>query len=146
MPNPVGAPVQEPPLAVVWASALPISLAGSKLRFGDIPEADRPRFSRPDPFYVIAVAGLPPPDVASDPHALAKKASIIVPGRAALTATDSDYRHIGNEDVYFFRFVRAALPIAASDKDVEFRLHFGKTEIKTKFELQDMMYKGQLAL
>jgi hypothetical protein len=43
-----------------------------------------------------------------------------------------------------FAFPKDVLPLAASDKDVEFTMHAGPMTIKAKFEPKDMMYKGAL--
>jgi len=61
-------------------------------------------------------------------------------------AIDSDYRRIGNADVYFFRFAKESLPISVADRQVEFKMALGKIEVKKKFELGEMQYKGRLAL
>jgi hypothetical protein len=143
-----GAPALPSSLTIIWASATPVRLAVLKLRSGpNIPtDNDISRMSRPRQNYVIAVVGLPAPEAGSDPKALATSAYLTTRDRPALRAIDSDYKRIGNSDVYFFGFSRASLPLSEADREVEFKMAMGKIEIKKKFELADMQYKGQLAL
>ena len=135
-------------LTVIWASATPVRLAVLKLRSGaNTPTGDQiAHASAERSHYVIAVVGLPPPEGGSDPKALAQNAYLNLKGRAPAQAIDSDYRRIGNSDVYFFRFAKASLPISATDREVVFKMALGKIEVKKKFDLGEMQYQGQLAL
>jgi hypothetical protein len=45
-----------------------------------------------------------------------------------------------------FGFPKAALPLATTDKDVEFIMKAGPMTIKVKFEPKEMMYKGALTI
>lgn len=143
-----GAPVVQPPITILWASATPVRLAMLKLRStGQTPtEEEIENVHKTRPNYVIAVIGLPAPEGGSDPKGLASSAFLTVRGKTAIAANDSTYRKIGNSDVYFFRFTRASLPIALSDQQVEFRMTMGKIELKKKFDLKDMQYEGELTL
>jgi hypothetical protein len=76
----------------------------------------------------------------------AHNAYLCLQGKAPVQAMESDYRRIGNSDVYFFRFTKATLPISAADREVEFKMAMGQIEVKKKFEPGEMRYKGQLAL
>lgn len=146
-PN-AGAP--EPPsvITVVWASAAPVRLAVLKLHSGaDLPtEAQVLHALNPRPHYVIAVFGLPPPEPGSDPKRLAPASYLSVKGKPPLPAADSDFRRIGNSNVYFFRFERSSLPLSLADSAVEFKSEIAGIEIKKRFDLSQMQYKGQLAL
>lgn len=146
-PN-TAAPAPPAALTVIWASATPVRLAVLKLHSGDNQpdDAQIAHATEERPHYVIAVVGLPAPDADSDPKGLAEDAYLQIGAKAPVRAIDSDYRRIGNSDVYFFRFTRAALPISASDGSVEFKMRMGKIAVKKKFELAQMQYKGQLAL
>lgn len=148
VPHSVGAPELPQPVAIIWASATPVRLAILKLRSGANPPsaAQISRAREPHQYYVIAVSGLPAPEAGSDPQTMAKNAFLSVKSKDAVTATDSNYRKIGDSDVYFFRFGRSALPLAVSDKEVEFKLVFGSIEVRRKFTLKDMQYGGELAL
>ncbi len=142
-----GAPSPQPALTVIWASATPVRLAVLKLRSKGAPsEVEVANAKKERDHYVIALIGLPAPQAGSDPKTLASGALLSVKGRPPLQAADSDYRRIGKSDVYFFRFVRASLPIAVRDRQVEFQLKFGQMEIKTKFDPNEMEYRDQLAL
>lgn len=145
---PMGAPPSQPVMKFIWASALPVRLAVLKLRSGaSVPTPDQLVNAQKDwPNYVIAVVGLPAPEGGSDPKSLAGAAYLSVHGKPPLVAIDSDYRRIGNSDVYFFRFPKSALPLAGVNGDVEFKLAFGQMKLSQKFQLAGMTYKGQLAL
>ena len=144
------APAPEPhrPIGIVWASAIPVRLAVLKLQSGvNAPtEGEIERVSKPRENYVIAVIGLAPPDRDITTDGLAKNASLMVKGKPTVAAATCTYHKIGNSDVYFFRFPRTALPIADGDRQVEFKVVFGQAEIKHRFDLKSMQYKGQLAL
>ncbi|HMF78666.1 MAG TPA: hypothetical protein VK604_23620 [Bryobacteraceae bacterium] len=146
-PSP-GAPEMQPVVTILWASAAPVRLALLKLHGGGTPPTSEQISNalKPRSTYVIAVSGFAAPENGSDPKSLASGAFLTVHGKAAVVSTDSDYRKIGNSDVYFFRFPRAGLDISPDDQQVEFRLKMGKIDIKKKFELGSMMYQGQLAL
>ncbi len=144
----VGAP--EPPIliGIVWASAKPVRLAVLKLRSAGATPSDSQAANvlKSDPYCVIAVVGLPAPDGDSDPKAWAKSASLRVPGKPTLAAFDSKYEKIGKSDVYFFRFLRASLPIDASDRQIEFKMRLQRINVQTKFELDQMTFQNALAL
>jgi hypothetical protein len=148
MQPPPGAPEAMPPVKIIWASATPVRLAVLKLRSAGQPisEEQVSKASQPRANYVIAIVGLPAPDAGSDPHALARSATLAVKGKPPEQAADSEYRYIGSADVYFFRFPRAALSITAADVSAEFAARFGQVQIKHKFPLGAMRFNGQLAL
>lgn len=142
------APISQPPLTIIWASATPVRLAVLKLRSGANPPTDTEieNAKKERQNYVIAVVGLPAPEGGSDPKALAGSAFLTIRGKAPVVAVDSAYRKVGNSDVYFFRFARTSLPIATSDHQVEFKMTQGKIEIRKRFDLKEMQYQGELAL
>src|SRR5690242_706643 len=134
-----GAPEQQPVVRVIWASATPVRLAVLKLRSNGNPpsEAEIQNAAKERPNYTVAVVGMPPPEPGADVRALASGAFLSVRGKAPVAATESNYRKIGNSDVYFFRFPRTSLPLSAQDQQVEFRVKMGRVEIKRKFDLRD---------
>lgn len=146
---PVGAPQTQPVLKVIWASALPIRLAVLRLRSeksgGPTPE-QLAHVKNDWPKYVIAVVGLAPPQTDSDAKTLAHHAFLSLPGKPAVGAIDSDYRRIGTADVYFFRFLKTALPLTTADGDVEFKLSMRGMELNQRFHLAEMAYQGRVAL
>jgi hypothetical protein len=143
-----GAPSPPSTVTIIWASATPVRLAVLKLRSATNPPSDSEitHASHVRPNYVIAVVGLPAPAGGSDPKALAEGAFLETKGKSPLQAADSDYRRIGNSDVYFFRFPRISLPLSPENREVEFKMSMGGIELKKKFALTEMQYKGQLAL
>jgi hypothetical protein len=148
VPPSAGAPERQPVVTILWSSAAPVRLALLKLHSGaSTPTSEQiANALKPRPNYIIAVSGFPPPEAGSDPKSLAAGAFLAIHGKPPVVSTESDYRKIGNSDVYFFRFPRTSLEIAPSDQQVEFRLKMGKIEIKKKFDLAGMQYQGQLAL
>jgi hypothetical protein len=146
-PSP-GAPEMQPVVTILWTSAAPVRLALLKLHTGaGTPTSEQiANALKPRPNYIIAVSGFPAPEGGSDPKALAAGAFLGIHGKPPVVSTESDYRKVGNSDVYFFRFPRTSLEIAPTDQQVEFRLKMGKIEIKKKFDLGGMKYQGQLAL
>ncbi len=77
---------------------------------------------------------------------MARDAFLSMSGKTPAVATDSDYRRIGTEDVYFFHFMKNALPVTDAEGSIEFKLTTGRMKITQKFNLADMTYHGQLAL
>ncbi len=149
VPPSAGAPTVHPPVSVIWASATPVRLAVLKIRSGPNTPTDGEvqNAGKPRDHYVIAVSGLPAPrDADVVPTELAKNASLRIKGKPPELASDSNYRKIGNADVYFFRFLKTKLPLSATDGEVEFRMRMGQIEIKRRFDLKAMQYSGQLAL
>ncbi len=146
--NPVGAPVNQSALRIIWASARPIRMALLKVRSGKNPPTpeELARIENHWTTYLIAVVGLPAPEGGSDPKALAPNASLAIPGKPSVVATESDYRRIGNDDVYFFRFLKTALPLTSPEGTVEFKVKMDRMNITQKFDLAAMTYHGQLAL
>ena len=144
-----GPPAPQPPevVTIVWASAAPVRLAVMKLRAGvDALNDDQiKRAFRERDNYTIAAIGLPAPPPGADAQQLASDATLTVKGKAPVAATGSDYRRIGNSDVYFFRFPKNT-PLTVSDGQVEFRLKFQDMQFKKTFDLSRMQYQGKLAL
>lgn len=145
---PVGAPTPQAPLTIIWASAVPVRLAVLKLRSHDESPTDTQlaNAEKERPNYVIAVVGLAAPDAGSDPKALASSAFLSVRGKPPAVANESNYRRIGNSDVYFFHFTRTSLPLTVADQQVEFKMRIGQMDVKRKFELKEMQFQGKLAL
>ena len=145
---PDGAPLAQPLLKIIWASAQPVRLAALKLRaHNGEPTAEQfAKVEKDWPNYVIAVVGLAAPEAGSNPKALASGAFLSTHGKPAVVSSDSDYRRIGNSDVYFFRFPKTALTLTPSDEEALFKLTMGKMNLNQKFRLSEMTYQGRLAL
>jgi hypothetical protein len=45
-----------------------------------------------------------------------------------------------------FLFTKEAIPLSLDDKEVDFTTHLGPLEVKAKFVLKEMKYRGKLAV
>jgi hypothetical protein len=139
-------------VSVVWINALPVRQAmvrGLIGRDGPIPPEGQQFLTEEDPFYTLAVVGLPP--------AFSVLGNIVDEVRAATTLKPRDKEPIPLVDLgllrdedqsirVMFMFPRTA-PITLADRDVEFITKLGSvTEIKKKFRLRDMQVGDRLAL
>ena len=147
MARSAGAPELQPSMTIIWASALPVRLAESRMRSGDEqPTGEQLEAAlKPRDNYVIAVTGLPEPDDQAKIPQLAHTAFLSVQGKGDIQATRSSFRKFGETNVYFFRFPRTTV-IAATDKTVEFRVTVGTVQLKKRFEVKDMSFQGKLDL
>ncbi|HEX4231056.1 MAG TPA: hypothetical protein VHZ07_20435 [Bryobacteraceae bacterium] len=141
-----GAPAIEPTITIIWASALPVRLAELKLRTKESQptETQIQAAMKPREHYTIVVVGLPEPDNLAQVSALAPTASI-ASHRKAIPCSTSDFRKLGDRNIYIFRFPKT-VTFAPDDREVEFRVTLGRMQIRKKFELRDMTYRGKLAL
>lgn len=142
-----GAPPFPQFITIIWASAVPVRLAVLKLRSGaktptDSEVADAMKIRA---HYTIAVFGLPAPAEGLDVQGLATLAALKVSGKMPITATKSEYRKVGRQDVYLFQFPKTAA-ISTMDQQVEFKLRLDHTDLKKKFDLEAMRYHGEIAL
>jgi hypothetical protein len=135
-------------VTVAWISALPVRQAIARLRAGvDAPILpDEKRLPEDEPFYVVAVVGLPirvvqggTIDEVRDKTALKTRKGLIKP---------EDIRVIpdGNQTVRVEFVFPKSNAIALDDKDVEFVTKMGGADITKKFGLADMTVRGRLAL
>jgi hypothetical protein len=98
----------------------------------------------------------PPPDAETqppaDPAAEAKARQDRLLHAATLSAKNKDPQtadtvlQTADKRTIIFGFLKANLPIAPTDKDLEFALKFGPTTFKAKFEPKEMMYQGALTV
>jgi hypothetical protein len=137
-------------VTVAWLSGLPIRQAVVRRRIGldaPIPPDEQRRLSEDEPFYVVAVVGLP--------IRVVQGGTIDeVRGRTALRPTRKE--PIKPEDIRVFpdgdQAVRVEFvfpktnAITLDDKDVEFVTKMGAADITKKFGLADMTVRGRLAL
>ena len=97
-----------------------------------------------------------PPDAeaqpTADPAAEAKAREDRLLHAATLSAKNKDPQtadtvlQTTDKRTIIFGFLKANLPIAPTDKDLEFDLKFGPTTFKAKFEPKEMMFKGALTV
>ncbi len=92
------------------------------------------------------------PQTPEEQAALAKARQDRLLNSVTLSAKGKDPQHAdlvmqtSDKQTTIFGFPKAVLPLAASDKDVEFVFHVGPMTIKAKFEPKEMIYKGALSL
>lgn len=132
---------------VRWESAAPVRAA----RRQDGREQDAA-------FYVISVSGLPsmrggrrpagsdgpPPDAGREMQERMKQGASLQPkGRSAIAPARVE--NAGDGLILFF-FTKEAIPLSLEDKEVAFTTHLGPLEVKAKFLLKEMKYRGKLAV
>jgi hypothetical protein len=138
------------PVSVVWSSALPIRQALTRRRVGldaPIPPDEQRKLSEAEPFYIVAIIGLPTRIAQSGTIDELRDRTALKPGRKErikpgdVRVFPAGERSVGLE----FQFPKSAA-IALEDKDVEFVTKMGEVDITKKFKLADMMVRGRLAL
>jgi hypothetical protein len=143
---------------IQWQSALIVRMAAAKK---DGQTADPASF-QPLNEYVIAVIGLPitaiggPAASADSNNTLSPEeeqrvedhvksgASLLRSGHEPLTATKVELDQ-GRDGRMLIHFPKSD-PIRPGDKTVEFHLATGRTELRKKFPLKEMEYRGKLEL
>jgi hypothetical protein len=145
---------QQSTVTVQWASALPVRLAEAK----STGAAADPAAMKPMNEIVIAVVGLPKsgfvpqePTNGSDNDAddvgLAdhlKVITVLSVGHQQLNPTKIELNQ-GRNGRSIFHFERPE-SITVHDKDADFRITGDRTEIRKRFALKDMEYRGKLEL
>lgn len=141
------------PLTIRWHTALPVKQAVAKSRYGDevmtSPEAAK-FLSRQEERYIVGVAGIPAFAFrGADPASLKSNAVLKVkdkpPIRAEEVQASRDQRTV-DVFVIFPRGQQGSHVITLEDNEVEFSLDLGRTDIRRKFKLKDMVYEGKLEL
>ena len=139
-------------VSVVWINALPVRQAmvrGLVGRDAAIPPEGQQFLTEEDPFYTVAVVGLPPAFSMLGRMVDAVKAETMLKLRDRDPIELVDLGLLRDEDGsirVMFMFPRTD-PITLDDRDVEFITKLGSvTEIKRKFRLRDMQVGDRLAL
>ena len=139
-------------VTVLWINALPVRQAVVRAVIGlnaPIPPDGRDFLAEEDPFYSVAVVGLPPPfallgrmiDVVKAETMLKRRNTPPVEPAEVVLERDDDQSIRA-----IFRFPRTDA-ITLDDRDVEFVTKLGPvTDIKRKFRLRDMQLGGRLVL
>lgn len=137
------------PIVVRWVSALPVrqALVRERLASGDTLGPKPPHLDPVDPFYLIAVVGLPFTQEVGQRRELQaatwlKRKNRTRPPIQAVSVTFEYERELLT---IIFSFAKAE-PIRESDEEIEFATKLAQTEVKTKFRLKEMTVKGQLVL
>lgn len=139
-------------VTVLWINALPVRQAVVRAVVGrdaPIPPDGRDYLAEVDPFYTVAVVGLPPPfallsrtldAVRAETMLRRRDGPPVVPDQVILERDDDQSIRA------LFRFPRTPA-ITLEERDVEFVTKLGPvTDIKKKFRLRDMRFGGRLAL
>ena len=144
--------VRRATVTVTWSSALPIKQALLRREIGidaRIPPDRQQLLTQDEPFYFVAVVGLPPPFASLAAMVDAVKAETMLKRKNQEPITPEEVRIFGDgaeQSVrIMFRFPKTDA-ITLDDKDVEFITKLGDTDVKKKFKLKDMIFGDQLAL
>ena len=141
--GPGGAPTVR--LVVRFVSALPVRQALMRARYGNevgnSPEAAKV-LSAPDPYYVVALAGLrhPPGDV----QTVKEKSALRVKGKEPFGPVQV---WVENGMVVLF-FPREGHPVAVQDGEVEVQVRLPDlaSPVRRSFKLKNMVYDGKLEI
>jgi hypothetical protein len=158
-PKPTNIPIQTAPpvqseiyLTTRWSSALPIRQALALHQFGraGLQSAHAASLLNESPDeYILDVAGFPAGSIPQGARRfeaeLLQSATINVKGHKPLHATAVSVPEHGNHLVATIRFPRKE-NFAEQPGFIEFTAHSGPMDIRQKFKLQEMTYKGRLEL
>jgi len=161
---------------VRWHSALPVKqalvAAQTQAESASITPEMRQFLEREETHYIINVLGLPArmQRIAEDTERLKQFGTLHIDGRGPIPASGAQANVNGADLSLYFLFPREGNEITADDKEVEFAMKLGGQprgdggqdreqardgsmqgrgpgiEIKSKFKLKKMTYKGELAL
>ncbi len=149
---PVAATTPTLPVTLRWITAAPLKQIQVRAKYGkdtdSNPEAKKALEQKPT-IYMISVAGLSGFVVGGRDGSSAKSS---IMASATLTARGRQLKALGvellpvgpNVDV-LIGFPRNP-EITLADEEVEFSAQIGELEVRYKFKLKDMVYKGQLEL
>ena len=139
-------------VSVVWINALPVRRAMVRNlvgRDGPIPPEGRQFLSEEDPFYTVAVVGLPPAFqvLGQMVNEVLAETMLKPDDRDPIAPVDIGFMREGDQSIRaMFMFPRDE-PLTLDDREVEFITKLGPvTEIKRKFRLRDMQVDGRLVL
>jgi len=139
-------------VTLLWQTATPVKQALMKKKFGSevgaSPEA-KTVIDRKEEVYALLLAGVPA-NLAQSAQGDAKAAllaitTLEVKGKEPLKPTDVQVAPQGRAVNMYFLFPRTAT-FTADDKEMEFSTKFGKTNVKHKFKLKDMVFNGKVEM
>jgi hypothetical protein len=138
-------------LTVRWQTALPIAQALVKTQYGSeaatSPDAQK-RLQPETKYYVIWIAGLTGnmrPQGPDGTKELIAATTLSAKDKDAVMPIEVQFSGQGRSIDAHFVFPRTA-NLTADDKEVDFSTKFGKTVVKAKFKLKDMVVNGKLDL
>lgn len=139
-------------VSVVWINALPVRQAMVRNligRNGAIPPEGEQFLSEQDPFYTVAVVGLPPAFqvLGQMVNEVLAETMLMRDDKDPIEPIDIGFLREEDQSIRaMFMFPRTD-PITLDDREVEFVTKLGSiTEIKRKFRLRDMQVDGRLLL
>jgi hypothetical protein len=138
-------------VTVAWVSALPMRQALVRLQTGPGTQISPEPQQRPredDPYYAVAVSGLPPRITArvGTTDEVRTRTQLKPNGKAPIGPADVRASRDGDQFVRVeFLFPRTDA-ITLDDKEVEFVTRLGDVDIKKKFRLADMVVRDRLRL
>jgi hypothetical protein len=150
----IGGGIPEAELMVRWQSAATVQQALVKAKYGDkaaTSEDAQKQLQTEQEFYVIWVAGLPATVRPADDvgkKALLQVTTLSAKDKDSIMATDVVFNTpsgAGRSTDAHFVFPRKTA-FTADDKEVEFATKFGKSAVKTRFNLKAMVVNGKLGL
>src|SRR5688572_12945399 len=137
-------------VTVAWVSALPIRQAVARRWIGldaPVPTDQQRQLSEDEPFYVVAVVGLPIRVVQGGTIDEVRDKTALRSGRKdPIKPEDIRVFPDGDQSVRVEFVFPKTNAIALDDKDVEFVTKMGNADITKKFGLADMMVRDRLAL
>lgn len=134
-------------ITVRWDSALPVRQAIAYSRDDLAPQVRDELLHRGPNHYVIAVDALPPAGawLAEEPERLRQSSRLIRKGKPAIRASSMEIvPHPGAPGVILY-FPRDE-EISLDDKTVQFELTPGEVNVRAKFKLKEMVFRGELQL
>jgi hypothetical protein len=141
-------PAPQAKLLVSWRSALPMKQALVRSVVGPggaiVPE-DQQVLDRDEPVYLITMAGLPVRYARSVPAMKAETFLKRGGNKPPIAVSDVGAQQAETGIVVVFAFPKTDA-ILVEDKDVEFVTKLGQFDVKKKFNLKDMIFKGKLEL
>ena len=139
-------------VSVVWINALPVRQAMVRNligRNGSIPPEGEQFLSEEDPFYTVAVVGLPPAFqvLGQMIEEVLAETMLKRDDKDPIEPIDIGFLREGDQSIrVMFMFPRTD-PITLDDREVEFVTKLGSiTEISRTFRLRDMQIDGRLLL
>jgi hypothetical protein len=137
-------------VTVAWVSALPIRQAVARRRVGldaPIPPDEQRRLGEDEPFYVVAVVGLPIRVVQGGTIEEVRERTALKPrSKEPIKPEDIRVFPAGDQSVRVEFVFPKSNAITLDDKEVEFVTKMGGADIAKKFGLADMTVRGRLAL
>ena len=137
---------------VLWESALPVRQALARVKYG-VEAATSPDvkvlLEPEEPNYVILVTGLPAAAARGDAQkikdAISRRTTLNVKGKDAIRPTEVEVTADGKNAGAYFAFPKT-MQFTLDDREVEFSTKIGDTTIQYKFQLKDMVFRGNLEL